>query len=192
LTRTTYIEDVRNQVYNIARAASMCLVRLSQQSNELKRNLQKAFSTAFQILGPWFRRQTQIIGLFGLFLGSRYVLSSISKQELQRTLRESKAETEEIEHELTTAVYWTDRAGEILEACEGLKDHAPSEDHQAVLPSNLYALESLREENLRLTVLTKQLEGELTRTRSLQADFEHQIRDFNEEDNTKHPDVDEQ
>jgi hypothetical protein len=190
LTRTAYIEHVLNQVYNIARTVSICVVRLSQQSDEPERKLHKAFPTAFQILAEWFFPQHTV--LFGLCQGSKFIASSIFKQELQHALRESKAETGELEYELATAVHWTDRAGEILEVCEGHKDHAPSEDHQAVLSSNLYALESLREENLRLTVLTKQLEGELTRTRSLQADFEHQIRDFNEEDNTKHPDVDEQ
>jgi hypothetical protein len=165
----------------------MCVVRLSQQSDELNRKLHKAFSTAFEIVDIWLQGLPVIIGLFR---GSKYVLSSIFKQELQRTLRESKAETGKLECELTTAVYWTDRAGEILEACEGVEDHAPSEDHQAVTSPNLYALESLREENLRLSVLTKQLEDELIRTRSLQAGFEHRIHDFHEKDNREHPDVD--
>jgi hypothetical protein len=93
-------------------------------------------------------------------------------------LKETRSSTGEFEDKLTTAVYWSGKANEILEANEDFDGHASSESHRALMPSRPCVLKALSEENLRLTLLVEQLENEATRTRDSQTETENRIHEL--------------
>lgn len=103
----------------------------------------------------------------------------LRQQELQHTSEEIQSTSKELELELINVVFWRNKADEILKSTETSNDRALSKEYRGVFRSRDYVLTALGEANANLTELIEKMEGELQTTRSLQADIEHRMLEFN-------------
>lgn len=164
----------------------MCVARAQTRIAELDRKAQRATATAIRGLADilWVAALSFVISMT-LESTSRATLSTF-KQELHHTLEETVSSSEELNSELMLAVVWSAKADEILKAHEGFDDHPLTMNHRGMVLSRPDALEALREGNSRLTTTIEQLQDQLSRTRDLKEELEHQTLEFNDLDNAEY------
>jgi vacuolar-type H+-ATPase subunit I/STV1 len=164
--------------------ASLCVERVSQLNRELQNETSNVIYNLAKKLWTEYMRHVQIFQAElqredGSMVDLATIRQQVRQQELQHTSEEIQSSLKELELELINVVFWRNKADEILKSTERSNDRALSKEYRGVFRSRDYVLTALGETNVNLTKLIGKMEGELQRTRSLQADIEHRMLEFN-------------